>query len=125
MIPSLNELSDAWKDRDGFVVITTINQNNTPHAEYVVNISLIEEGIFVAASENLDKTRANIRNHSQGTLLFMTNAYQAYQVKGSLEIMESGEAFREYLNEFDSDLSSDNLIIFHITEAFSEDGKIY
>jgi predicted pyridoxine 5'-phosphate oxidase superfamily flavin-nucleotide-binding protein len=87
------EICDAWNDRDGAVVLTTISKDGVANSIYATCVGLFNENQLVVADNYFDKTRQNILDGSAGTVLFITKAGKAYQVKGSLEYHQDGDIF--------------------------------
>jgi hypothetical protein len=91
ILPKL--VAQAWDQRNGPAVLTTVDSNGTPNAIYVVCISLFDNETIVIADNYFDKTRKNILAGSKGTLLFITADDQAFQIKGTFEYYKSGPIF--------------------------------
>ena len=86
---------NAWEDREGPVVLTSVNGAGVPNAIYAGCVSLFGDDKLVVADNYFSKTRANILSGSKGTILFITKDGKAYQVKGSLEYHKDGEVFED------------------------------
>jgi len=84
---------NAWEDRDGPVVLATIDDTGTPNIIYATCVSMFGTDKLVVADNFFNKTRANILAGSKGSLLFITKDQKAYQVKGSFEYHKDGEIF--------------------------------
>ena len=84
---------NAWEDRDGPVVLATIDNTGTPNTIYATCVSMFSTDKLVVADNFFKKTRANILAGSKGSLLFITKEKKAYQVKGSFEYHKEGEIF--------------------------------
>ena len=72
-------VSKAWDDRNGPVVLTTVDSAGVPNAIYASCVSKFSEDKLVVADNFFSKTRANIQAGSRGTLLFITNESQGFQ----------------------------------------------
>ena len=86
---------NAWEDRDGPVVLATIDDVGTPNIIYATCVSIFGTDKLVVADNFFNKTRANILAGSKGSLLFITKEKKAYQVKGPLEYHKEGEIFND------------------------------
>ena len=86
-------VSQAWEQREGPIVLTTVDREGTPNAIYATCVSKFSEDTLVVADNFFNKTRANILAGSKASLLFITKEGQAYQVKGSLEYHTDGPVF--------------------------------
>ena len=87
------DVSTAWDDRKGPIVLTTIDKNGVPNAIYATCASKFDEETLVVADNYFDKTRKNILAGSKGSLLFITNDGSAFQVKGTIEYHTEGTVF--------------------------------
>jgi len=87
------EVSKAWEDRKGPIVLATVNEEGTPNAIWAGAVSKFDEETLVVADNYFDKTRKNIFAGSKGAILFITNEGKAYQLKGKIEYHEEGEIF--------------------------------
>lgn len=86
---------EAWENREGPIVLTTVDGEGTPNAIYATCVRLSGDDTFVVADNFFHKTRANILSSSQGSLLFITKEGKAYQVKGRIEYHSEGPIFDE------------------------------
>jgi predicted pyridoxine 5'-phosphate oxidase superfamily flavin-nucleotide-binding protein len=87
------EVSDAWNNRDGAIVLTTTSKDGVANSIYATCVGLYENKYIVVADNYFDKTRKNILDNSNGSVLFITQNKKAYQIKGVLEYHKSGELF--------------------------------
>jgi len=85
----------AWENRDGPVVLTTVDASGIPNAIYATCVSLYNPETLVVADNYFDKTRKNILAGSQASLLFITKAGDSFQVKGSVSYLTSGELYED------------------------------
>ena len=85
----------AWENRDGPVVLTTVDASGIPNAIYATCVSLYNPEMLVVADNYFDKTRKNILAGSQASLLFITKAGDSFQVKGSVSYLTSGELYED------------------------------
>lgn len=86
-------VSEAWEDRKGPSIFTTVNENQMPNTIYVTCVSKFSEDTVVVADNFFSKTQENILAGSKGSLLFMTNEGKPYQIKGTIEYCTEGEIF--------------------------------
>lgn len=85
----------AWEDREGPVVFTTVNLDGIPNAIYATCVSTYKNEMIVVADNYFSKTRENILNGSKGSILFITKEGKSYQVKGEIEYFKEGPVFDE------------------------------
>ncbi|MFA7172284.1 MAG: pyridoxamine 5'-phosphate oxidase family protein [Kiritimatiellia bacterium] len=86
-------VKQAWEQREGAIVLTTVDAEGQPNAIYVTCVSRYDDERIVVADNYFDKTRKNIRAGSRGAILFITSEKKAYQLKGLIEYHESGPVF--------------------------------
>lgn len=93
MIPET--VKQAWTNREGPVVLATVNTEGHPNIIYATCVNLHGDERIVIADNYFDKTRTNIKAGSRGAVLFITGDNKAYQLKGTLEYHTSGPVFDE------------------------------
>lgn len=86
-------LLTAWADRQAPVILTTVDGMGMPNSIYVTCASNFGEERLVIADNYFSKTRANLKNGTKGSILFMTKEGKAVQVKGSMSYVTDGEIF--------------------------------
>jgi hypothetical protein len=93
------EVLQAWKNRTGAVIFTTVAPDGTPNSVYITCVELYQNSRIVIADNYFCKTRENIRSGSTGAVLFITDTGKAYQIKGEIEHHETGESF-DFMKEW-------------------------
>lgn len=83
----------AWEDRNGPVVLVTVDGAGVANAIYATCVSMFGVDKLVVADNYFSKTRANILSGSKGAILFITNEGKAYQAKGTLTYHKEGDVF--------------------------------
>jgi predicted pyridoxine 5'-phosphate oxidase superfamily flavin-nucleotide-binding protein len=86
-------VSKAWDDHQGPVILTTVDKAGVPNSIYATCVSKFNEETLVVANNYFSKTLKNIASGSHGSLLFITKEGKAYQVKGSIEYHTEGQVF--------------------------------
>jgi len=89
------KVSQAWDERNGPVIFTTVNENGVPNAIYATCVNKFNEATLVIADNFFDKTQKNILAGSKGSILFITDKGQAFQVKGLIEYHKEGDIFED------------------------------
>ena len=89
------KVSKAWEDREGPVVLSTVNANGVPNAIYATCVSKFSEDTIVVANNYFSKTLENILAGSKGAILFITKERKSYQIKGSIEYHKEGIIFED------------------------------
>ena len=93
MTALLQEIREAWTNREGPVILATVSADGVPNAIYATCVGTFGDDRIVVADNYFDKTRRNILGGSRGALLFMTKDGKAYQLKGTVEYHRDGEVF--------------------------------
>jgi hypothetical protein len=83
----------AWANREGPVVLATVDAAGVPNAIYVGSVQIHGDDTVVIADNYFNKTRANILAGSRGALVFLTKERKSYQLKGRFEYLTSGPIF--------------------------------
>lgn len=95
-MPALpEEVSKAWENRQGPIILSTVNEDGIPNSIYATCVSKFSEDTLVVANNYFSKTLENIRAGSKGSILFITKEGKAYQIKGSIEYHEEGSLFED------------------------------
>jgi predicted pyridoxine 5'-phosphate oxidase superfamily flavin-nucleotide-binding protein len=87
------KVSKAWDDREGPIILSTVDRDGNPNAIYATCVSKFSEDIIVVANNYFSKTLENILAGSKGSLLFITKEGTSYQIKGSIEYHKEGVIF--------------------------------
>jgi len=89
------KVSKAWEDREGPIVLSTVNEDGIPNAIYATCVSIFSEDTIVVANNYFSKTLENILAGSKGTILFITKEGKSYQIKGSIEYHKEGSIYED------------------------------
>ncbi|MFA5343130.1 MAG: pyridoxamine 5'-phosphate oxidase family protein [Kiritimatiellia bacterium] len=84
----------AWDNRDGPVILATVNRDGRPNIIYATCVGIFGDDQLVVADNFFNKTRQNILQGCKGAILFRDKSGKAYQVKGAMEYHKEGEIFR-------------------------------
>ncbi len=122
MIPK--EAADAWESKKGPVVFTTVSEDGIPNSIYVGMYKMLDGNRLAIANNYFCKTLANIKNGSQGAVLFITEQRESYQLKGSLEYTEDGPVFEDMKNWNRSDLPGIGTVVMSVKEAYKGAEKL-
>lgn len=87
------KVSKAWEKKKGPIILTTVNKEGIPNSIYATCVSKYDEETLVVANNFFSKTLDNIKAGSNGSILFITDKGEAYQVKGSIEYHTKGPVF--------------------------------
>jgi uncharacterized protein len=89
------EVSKAWEDREGPIILSTVNGDGIPNAIYATCVKKYSDDTMVVANNYFSKTLENILAGSKGTILFITKEGKSYQLKGSIEYHKEGSIFED------------------------------
>jgi len=89
------EVSKAWENRKGPIILTTVSKGGTPNSIYATCVSKYSEDTLVVANNYFSKTLKNIEAGSSGSILFITPDNKSYQVKGRIEYHTDGPLFED------------------------------
>jgi uncharacterized protein len=91
----LENVSQAWDDREGPIILSTVDESGKPNAIYATCVSKFDEETLVVADNYFSKTQENIHAGSKGSILFITKDKKAYQIKGRIEYHTEGTIFED------------------------------
>jgi predicted pyridoxine 5'-phosphate oxidase superfamily flavin-nucleotide-binding protein len=89
------ELLAVWADRQSPVILTTVDADGMPNSIYATCANHFSDEQLVVADNYFNKTRANLLNGTKGSILFMTTAGKAIQIKGTMAYETEGEIFAD------------------------------
>ncbi|MCK5162425.1 MAG: pyridoxamine 5'-phosphate oxidase family protein [Spirochaetes bacterium] len=89
------KVSKEWENREGPIILSTVNANGIPNSIYATCVSKYSEDTLVVANNYFSKTLENILAGSKGSILFITKEGKSYQVKGSIEYHKEGLLFED------------------------------
>jgi len=84
-----------WDQHEGPIVFSTVDNAGVPNAIYASYAKLLDDGRILVADNYFDKTRANIKNGSRGSVLFITKDMKSYQAKGHIEYLTKGPVYED------------------------------
>jgi predicted pyridoxine 5'-phosphate oxidase superfamily flavin-nucleotide-binding protein len=117
--------AQAWENRKGPAVLTTVDSKGIPNTIYVSCVKKISDDQIVIADNRMNKTRANILAGGTASLLYPDGEKNSYQLKGSLEHKTHGEIFEQMKNGWlDKKYPGRAAVVFHIEEVYSGAEKL-
>ena len=84
---------NALQEQKSPAVFSTTGKDGTPNACWVALFKFESRDSLLINDSVFSKTRENILNGSKGSILFLTDKFKAYQIKGSLVYHTSGPLF--------------------------------
>lgn len=118
------EIKEAWANKKGAIVFTTVSTDAVPNSIYATCVSLYEDNSVIVANNYFSKTMENINSGSKGTILFITEDDKAYQIKGSIEYVVSGKVFDNMKSWNPTRLPGHGAAIVKVEEIFSGAEKL-
>ena len=88
-----DEVVQGWEDREGPIILTTVNKQGIPNAIYASCVSKFDNQTIIIADNYFQKTKENILSGSKAVLLFRTKNGQSYQAKGDIEYFAEGKFY--------------------------------
>lgn len=92
------EVLAAWRDREGPLVLTTVDVDGTPNSIYAGIAARTLDGRLAVTDNYFDKTKSNIDARTKACLLFITKSRKSYQIKGTIDYHAGGPIFEEMLS---------------------------
>lgn len=90
-----NEVIEAWMEREGPIVLTTVNDDGVTNAIYATCVRLYDSETLIVADNYFQKTKDNILSNIYASILFMSKEGKSYQVKGEIHYFTEGKYFED------------------------------
>ena len=117
--------AQAWENREGPVVMTTVDAKGTPNTIYVSCVNKYSEDKIVVADNKMHKTRSNVKSGCHVSLLYITKEKKAFQLKGSVAYITEGAIFDDMKNGWlDKKYPGHAAVVIHIEEVYSGAEKL-
>lgn len=113
---------DAWNDREGAIVFTTVDGKGMPNSIYATCTEMNGDGKIVIANNYFNKTKNNIESGSKGVVLFITAKGTSYQAKGSISYETSGENY-DFMKSWNPEKHPGHAATVVSVEQFYSGGK--
>lgn len=124
MTNAMEILTKAWEDREGPAILATVDSSGKPNVIYVGEIRYVPCEGFIVADNYFHKTRANIKNGTEGSILFLTKERKSFQVKGPLTYHTEGAIFENMQSWHDSKYPGVAATLLRVEEAYSGSEKL-
>lgn len=89
------EVIHAWNDREGPIILTTVDTDGVPNAIYASCVSKYDDETIIVADNYFKKTKENILNDCNASILFRTKEGKSYQIKGDFEYFTEGKFYED------------------------------
>ena len=117
-------LKDAWDRHEGPIVLTTSDEKRIPNAIYATFVRLLDDGRIVVADNYFNKTQANIKGGSKGSVLFLTKERKSYHAKGSIEYLTDGPIYEDMRQWVDQKKPRIAVAVLSVAEFYSGAEKL-
>ncbi len=117
-------LLTAWNEREPICVLTTVATDGLPNAIYVGIVGCFDDSTFFVANNYFHKTKQNILAGSKASLLFLTKEGKAFQIKGSIELQDSGPIYDEMKRINPEKYPGHSAAVLLVEEVFSGAEKL-
>lgn len=114
----------AWAEREGPVVLVTVDEVGMPNAIYASIAHRMADGRLAVADNYFSKTAANVRKGGAAGILFITKGHTAYQVKGRVEYYTDGPLYDEMLTWADPAHPRKGVAVINTDEVYSGSQRI-
>ena len=118
MRPLPPSVTKAWGNRQPYVVLTTVSKDGVPNSIYVSSAGRHDERTFYFSNHHFKKTQQNILEDGRGSLLFLTHELKSYQLKGSIELHDSGPVYEAMQNHSPPAYPA-TVAVLHVTEVYA------
>jgi hypothetical protein len=112
-------ISEQWENRDGPVVLTTVDESGMPNSIYASVVKKLADGRIAVVDNYFDKTKKNILSGTKVTVLFITKERKSFQIKGTVEYHTSDEIHREIKEWVDPKYPAVGVAVINVDEGYS------
>jgi len=92
--------AQAWENREGPVIFTTVDADGMPNTIYVTCVQKVGDSQIVVADNKMHKTQANVKAGGPVNILYITKEKKAFQLKGSVSYDTEGPLFDDMKNNW-------------------------
>jgi len=82
-----------WENKEGPIILTTVSREGIPNSIYATCVNLYDNEKVVVADNYFDKTKNNLIENNQASILVYTKDDKAYQLKGKIDYYKTGKIF--------------------------------
>ena len=117
-------IEKAWGDREGPIVLVTVNETKEPNAIYAGMVKKLDNGQVLVVDNYFNKTLHNIRRGTFGSILFITKDRKSYQLKGPIEYYTDGEIYNDMKKWLDPKYPGKGAAVLTVKEIYCGAEKI-
>ncbi len=111
-------VKNEWSIRQDAIVLTTVSDRGVPNSIYATQAALYGNKKVLVANNKFKKTLDNIEVNKEASVLFLTKEMKAYQLKGTISYMTSGEEFDDMKQWNRADLPGHGVAIIEVNEIY-------
>jgi predicted pyridoxine 5'-phosphate oxidase superfamily flavin-nucleotide-binding protein len=115
-IPDL--VREQWENREGPIVLTTVDNGGVPNSIYAGIVKMLEDGRILVVDNYFDKTKKNILHGTTGTVLFITKERKSFQVKGRVEYHKDDEIHAQLKTWVDPKYPAVGAAVVNVEQAY-------
>lgn len=115
----IQEIIDAWAEREGATVLTTVSSEGIPNSIWVMSTGLYKNEHIIIADNYFDKTKANILSTGIASVLFTTKDGRSYQLKGTMSYHRDGPFYDFMMEVTPPKFPRRAAVVLHATEIYS------
>jgi len=115
----IQEIIDAWAEREGATVLTTVSSEGIPNSIWVMSTGLYNNEHIIIADNYFDKTKANILSTGIASVLFTTKDGRSYQLKGTMSYHRDGPFYDFMMEVTPPKFPRRAAVVLHATEIYS------
>lgn len=115
----IQEIIDAWAEREGATVLTTVSSEGIPNSIWVMSTGLYKNEHIIIADNYFDKTKANILSTGIASVLFITKDGRSYQLKGTMSYHRDGPFYDFMMEVTPPKFPRRAAVVLHATEIYS------
>lgn len=115
----IQEIIDAWAEREGATVLTTVSSEGRPNSIWVMSTGLYKNEHIIIADNYFDKTKANILSTGIASVLFITKEGRSYQLKGTMSYHRDGPFYDFMMEVTPPKFPRRAAVVLHATEIYS------
>jgi len=120
-----DSITEAWNNRKGPIVFSTVSEQGIPNSIYATCVSRYAENKFMVANNFFDKTLNNILSGCKGAILFITEESKAYQLKGIVNYYTSGKEFDDMKKWNPENLPGHGVVVLKVEEVYTGADKLF
>ena len=118
------EVKQAWENRNGAVVLTTVDAEGMPNAIYATCVNMLDDESVAVCDNFFNKTRANILAGSKGTIVFITKEGKSFQFKGEIDYVTEGPIFETMKTWVKDTLPREAVAVLKVEAVYSGANKL-